>query len=69
MSERKLFIDEIIVTGSEEKRVFKNIWAFKRYFRKQRLARLSGTIKLRFSGLNEAALRDINNPKNNKGTC
>jgi hypothetical protein len=52
MSERKLVIDEIIVTGSEEKRVFKNIWALKRYFRKQRLARISGTLKLKFSGLN-----------------
>jgi hypothetical protein len=55
MSEIKLIIDEIIVTGSEEKRVFKNIWAFKRYFRKQRLARLSGTLKIRLSGFNGLA--------------
>lgn len=52
MSERKFIIDEFIVTSSEEKKVFKNKWAFKRYMRKHRLARLSGTLKLKFSVLN-----------------
>jgi hypothetical protein len=64
-----LIIDEIIIHNNEEKKVFKNNWAFKRYMRRHRLARLSGTLNLRFSGLNEAALREIANPKNNKGAC
>lgn len=53
MSERKFIIDEIKVISSGGQRIFRTISGYNRYSRKQRRDFSKGTLKLKFTALDQ----------------